>query len=95
MQNNLRQMFCLSKSGDLVPIKLGVRLNATLDNGIQYCGALNFSLKKNLQTCVVFTSKEGLILAMSESGKRYFTPRTNMNDYNKEFKFIFRVSFFG
>lgn len=84
-------MFCLSKSGHLVPIRLGVRLNATLENGIQYCGALNFSLKRNNHTCVVLTSKEGLILGMSDSGNSYFDLGANMSDYNKEFKYIFRV----
>ena len=90
MNNQLRNMVCISKDGYQIPITLGVRINVLIENGIQFSGVINFRLKKG-ETCILMVNKSGKIEEMTELASSYFKKGENLTTYNKSFSSIFRV----
>ena len=91
MNSELRNMVCVSKKGYLIPIKLGVRINVMVDNGIQFCGVMNFH-KAASETCLLVVNKFGKILEFTEAGSRFFIKGRNINKHNRSFSNILKVS---
>ena len=92
MYGQTRNLICTSKSGYQIPISLGVRINAMIDGGVQYCGVMNFKLKKG-DSCILMVNKKGKIEEMTKNASRYFEKGKNFNDYNRGFSSIFRVRY--
>ena len=93
MTNQLRNMVCLNKEGYLVPIQLGVRMNVMIESGVQFCGVMNFKLKKT-EACVLLVNKIGKILGMTESAEKFFDKGESFMRYNKVFGRVFKVTKF-
>jgi hypothetical protein len=89
MNNKLRQMLCLSKGGDLIPVEIGVRINNELFSGVQYVGVLNFPIRK-MDSCVLLTTKKGKIQGMTTSARQFFQKGQEIFTYNPSFKRIYQ-----
>ena len=90
MDSQLRNMVCLTKEGFITPVKLGVRINAMIEHGIQFCGVLNFCLKRT-ESCIVIVNKLGKILELTKAADKFFTKDKSLMTHNQGFSKIFRV----
>lgn len=93
MSHELMQLFCLKKNGVLIPIKIGLRLNTTVENGVQYCGVLNFQTDKYFSCSILLTTRTGMITSLTQPASNFFVPGTSLNSYNKMFQKVYEVIF--
>ena len=91
MNNQLRSMVCLNSEGFLVPMELGVWMNILIDNGVQFCGAMNFKTKAS-ESCVLLVNKMGAVLEMTKSVMKYFQRDSSLLKNNKAFGKVFKVN---
>lgn len=83
--------------GFLKDFKLALRLNETISMELQFVGIMHFNLEDKMleeQKCVVLTDSDGNVTAVSKEAANIFEIDDNIFMYNREFKKIYKVSFF-
>ena len=81
-----------TKSGNLVPVELNLRLNSGISSGnYEYVGVLNFSGKRK-DVCVLILDGRNRIRGMSGQAEELFSVGERLEKYNAEFKRVCEVS---
>ena len=91
MQMHSRSALVKTKSDNLIPVELNLRLNigANFDK-VEFIGVFNFFLKKK-GVCVAIVSNKNKILGLSGKAEEILRVNDNVSLYNKEFGDVCKV----
>lgn len=88
--NRKREILALDKKQFLIKGDMILRIGLDIINSLEVVSCFNVPLI-NEQNCIVVTSKDGKIQAMSQSAEDIFQVRESLFDYNAGFKKIYQV----
>lgn len=93
MLNEIRNIFALNKKGFMMKGELTLRFGLNFMNSLEIVASFNKSLK-NIQNCVLLTSRDGVIRGMTETAENMFQLGRNIFSYNEDLIEIYEVVYF-